>query len=126
MAKHNELGKWGEDKAEEYLRRKGYRILERDWRSGHLDLDIIAATDDGTLVIVEVKTRTSKDLKTPEEAVDRRKILHLQKAADAYVKLRRVNANLRFDIIAITGNTDATMQLNHIENAFTPIPVYRY
>ena len=42
MAEHNDLGKWGEDLAVDYLQRKGYVILERDWRSGHRDLDIIA------------------------------------------------------------------------------------
>ena len=42
MAEHNDLGKWGEDLAADYLQRKGYMILERDWKSGHRDLDIIA------------------------------------------------------------------------------------
>ena len=42
MASHNELGKWGEDIAANYLERLGYTIIERDWKSGHRDLDIIA------------------------------------------------------------------------------------
>ena len=42
MAAHNELGKWGEDTAADYLQRNGYTIIERDWKSGHRDLDIIA------------------------------------------------------------------------------------
>ena len=42
MAAHNELGKWGEEMAAEYLQQKGYRIIERDWRSGNRDIDIIA------------------------------------------------------------------------------------
>ena len=53
MAAHNELGKWGENLAAEYLQDKGYEILERDWKSGHHDLDIVAKEDD-TLVVVEV------------------------------------------------------------------------
>jgi len=56
MAAHNELGKWGEELAAEYLQEKGYEIIERDWKSGHHDLDIIAK-EGGTLVIVEVKIR---------------------------------------------------------------------
>ena len=56
MAAHNELGQWGENLATEYLRSKGYVIIDRDWRSGHRDLDIIA--EDGDVVVfVEVKTR---------------------------------------------------------------------
>ena len=58
MAEHNDLGKWGEQVAVDYLQRKGYEILERDWKSGHRDLDIIALDGD-TIVFVEVKTRRS-------------------------------------------------------------------
>ena len=59
MAEHNDLGKWGEDEAVFYLEDKGYTIIDRDWRLGRRDLDILAYTPDGsTLVVVEVKTRT--------------------------------------------------------------------
>ena len=64
MAAHNELGKWGEDMAEAYLLEKGYSILERDWKSGHHDLDIIARDED-TLVIIEVKTRSEGSMGRP-------------------------------------------------------------
>ena len=59
MASHNELGKWGEDIAADYLQRQGYTIIERNWKSGHRDLDIIAL-DGQTLVIAEVKTRGNR------------------------------------------------------------------
>ena len=49
MAAHNELGQWGENLAAEYLCSKGYVIIDRDWRSGHRDLDIIA--EDGDVVV---------------------------------------------------------------------------
>ena len=65
MAAHNELGKWGEDCAADYLQRKGYTIVERDWKSGHRDIDIIAADKDGTIVFIEVKTRRNRLLATP-------------------------------------------------------------
>ena len=59
MAEHNDLGKWGEDEAALYLEDEGYTIIDRDWRLGRRDLDILAYTPDGnTLVVVEVKTRT--------------------------------------------------------------------
>ena len=70
MAAHNELGKWGEDTAAAFLEEKGYQIIERDWKSGHHDLDIVAK-EDNTLVIVEVKTRRSRLFGDPEEAIDR-------------------------------------------------------
>ena len=72
MAKHNELGKWGEAEAVRFLEAKGYAILERDWRFGKRDLDIVALTEDAcTLVVVEVKTRGSDDMKAPEEEIGR-------------------------------------------------------
>ena len=71
MAAHNELGKWGEEMAAEYLQQKGYRIIERDWRSGARDIDIIAqAPDPSTLVFVEVKTRKSEALMRAADAVN--------------------------------------------------------
>ena len=68
MAKHNDLGKMGEDLAVQYLTDKGYEILERNWRNKHKEIDIIAK-DGETLVIVEVKTRQSDDHGEPDLAV---------------------------------------------------------
>ena len=69
MAAHNELGKWGEDLASDYLEQKGYTIMERDWKSGRRDIDIIAR-DGNIVVFVEVKTRRSSVFGEPEEAID--------------------------------------------------------
>lgn len=124
MAAHNELGHWGEQKAADFLIEKGYRILERDWHIGHRDLDIIAL-DSCTLVIVEVKTRTSDYFMTPEQAVNRKKIQSLTLAANAYVKMRHLNLPIRFDIVAITGTDNDNYDIKHIENAFLPLPIYR-
>ena len=78
MATHNDFGKWGERKAEEYLVKKGYSICHRNWKTGHRDLDITAITPDGeTLAIVEVKTRHNTDMLDAEEAVDWRKMRNL-------------------------------------------------
>ena len=69
MAAHNELGKWGEDLATAYLEQKGYTIVERDWKSGRRDIDIIAR-DGNIVVFVEVKTRKNSVFGAPEEAED--------------------------------------------------------
>lgn len=125
MAAHNDLGTWGEDYAAEYLTRQGYVILERDWRYGRskVDVDLICKTGDGrTIVFVEVKTRASEQLLDPEDAVDSKKIRHIGRAADAYVKMHDVVEELRFDIIAIIGQPgSANINLNHIEDAFNPL-----
>ena len=113
MAAHNELGKWGEDKASEFLQLNGYQIIERDWKSGHHDLDIIAK-DGSTLVIVEVKTRRSRLFGDPEEAVDYKKRQSLQSAINHYVKSHRCSRQVRFDIISIVGTIGTKPEIDHI------------
>lgn len=121
MAAHNDLGRWGEQKAAEYLEQKGYRVVERNWRMGHRDLDIVAL-DDATLVVVEVKTRTNNHFMEPELAVDRKKIRSLSTAANAFVRQRRLSLSVRFDIVTVLGGEDDSCQINHIEDAFLPLP----
>ena len=117
MASHNDLGKWGEQMAVDYLQRKGYTILERDWKSGHRDLDIIAL-DGNVLVFVEVKTRTNRLFTDPVESVGYQKIRNLQQAANHYVKYRHVDCDIRFDIVCITGTDESEADIEHIEDAF--------
>ena len=122
MAEHNDLGKWGEAEASQYLETKGYVILDRDWRFGKRDLDIVALTEDGcTMVVVEVKTRGSDDMKAPEEAVDIHKMRNLAMAANAYVKGHLVAQELRFDIISIVGSPSKIERLDHLMDAFNPL-----
>lgn len=122
MARHNEMGKWGEDVAAAYLRQKGYVIRERDWRSGKRDIDIIALTPDSlTVVFVEVKTRLPDSAMAPEEAVDVVKIRNLCVAADNYVKMYGVEEELRFDIITVVGTRGCEPRIEHIEDAFNPL-----
>jgi putative endonuclease len=117
MASHNELGKWGEDVAATYLERQGYTIIERDWKSGHRDLDIIALDRD-TVVFVEVKTRSNRMFTDPEMAVDYQKIRHLQQAANHYIKYRHINHDIRFDIITVVGTMNDSPAIDHIKDAF--------
>ena len=115
MAAHNELGKWGEDLAAAYLAKKGYEILERDWMSGHHDLDFIARDED-TLVIIEVKTRRNRLFGDPEEAIDYKKRMSLQSAINHYVKSHRTGRDIRFDIISIVGTIGSTPEIDHIKD----------
>lgn len=122
MAEHNELGKWGEDEAASFLERKGYVVLERDWKMGKRDLDIVALSEDRcTLVIVEVKTRQNDDFQEPEEAVDVAKMRNLAIATNQYVKLNKVQQAIRFDIISVLGSKQCLERLVHIKDAFNPL-----
>ena len=121
MARHNELGKWGEDLAEEYLIKKGYTICERDWHLGKRDLDIIAYTEDTlTIVFVEVKTRRWDDVMDPTDAVNIQKIRSIGFCANAYIKEFNIDLDMRFDIITIVGDASSEIKINHIEDAFNP------
>ena len=125
MARHNELGKWGEQYAADYLQSIGYDIIERDWRIGHRDIDIIARTGDGTTVVfVEVKTRTSDVVTKPDDSVDIKKIRNIGYAANNYIKTKGIVDEVRFDIISIIGNNKENAQLEHIIEAFNPCLAY--
>ena len=116
MAQHNQLGKTGEERAAEYLISKGYIIRDINWRSGKMELDLVAYRDT-TLVVVEVKTRSSLDFLRPEEAVTLRKIKNIVRATDAYIRLFNIPFEVRFDIITLVGNNDS-FEIEHIEDAF--------
>ena len=118
MAAHNELGRWGEEMAVRYLERKGYVIVERDWKSGHRDIDIIAL-DDSTVVFVEVKTRTDEDVLPAVDAVDARKRQRIIYAAESYIRMCPLNLSPRFDIITVVGSAP-NQQIEHIPDAFLP------
>ena len=116
MAAHNELGKWGEDLAVAYLQGKDYMIIERDWKSGRRDIDIIAKDESGTIVFVEVKTRRNRVFGEPEEAIDYTKMQSLQQAINHYIKYHRINSEVRFDIISIIGTIGSEPEINHIKD----------
>lgn len=115
MAAHNELGQWGEDIAADYLRRKGYTILERNWKSGHRDLDIIAQKGH-TVVFVEVKTRRNRTFADPEQAVDYHKLHNLRLAANHYANYRQLDGDMRLDVITVVGLPGSEPEIEHIED----------
>ena len=110
------LGKAGEDLAVAHLEGKGYRILERNWRWGKEEIDIIAI-DGKFLVIVEVKTRSSNVFAEPETSVTKYKQRILVRAANAYARYRRHPGEVRFDIVTILIRPEGTT-INHIVDAF--------
>jgi putative endonuclease len=122
MAQRNQLGAQGEEAAARHLMFDGYSILERNWRAGHLEVDIIARKR-GLLVFVEVKTLASDAVINPEEHVDRIKRQRLVEAAKIYMKRENLDQQIRFDIISVTGYAPP-FSINHIENAFEVPPEF--
>lgn len=116
MAEHNELGKFGEELAAEYLQNNGYTILETNWTFHKAEIDILAQKDN-VLAVVEVKTRTSIDFGLPQDFVKPKKIQLLVKAVNAYVSENDLDLEVRFDIIAISKKGQEFV-IEHLTDAF--------
>lgn len=115
--RRNDIGKLGEEIAVKFLSGKGYKILERNFRYGHGEIDIIAM-DGEVLVFVEVRTKFSDKFGMPEDSVTLRKRKQLKKIASAFLETHDVNfSECRFDFIGIMFK-NRKPQINHIENAF--------
>ena len=111
-----EKGRFGEDIACRFLEKKGYSVVERNWRSVYGEIDIIAENADN-LVFAEVKLRKDKENILPSEYVDERKIRKISRTAGVYLgNTEYCNKTIRFDIIEIV-NTSPPL-IRHIENAF--------
>lgn len=112
----NTLGKEGEALAVEYIRKKGYRILEKNFRTFSGEIDIIAK-DGETLVFVEVKTRADHAFGYPFEAVDRRKREKIRKVALGFMKGLKKEVPARFDVLSIS-MVNGRGNVEHIKDAF--------
>lgn len=114
-------GKIGENLALRYLEKRGLRLLERNWRYGHLEVDLIME-DDLYLHIIEVRSRTAPYLISPAETVDWKKQRRLAKAAAAYIRRNNIGKEVLFDIVAITYE-GKNYKLEYYQGAFIPLYV---
>lgn len=114
----NFIGQAGEERAAEYLRRNGYKILDRNFRTPFGELDIVAEEKDST-IFVEVKTRLTDSLGPPYLSVTRKKKLHIIKNALFYLKrFGLINSYWRIDVISVRLNNNYEgVDIEHIENA---------
>ncbi len=101
MAKHLKTGIEGEQLAVDYLIQNKYVILHRNWRKGHLEVDIIASKDE-ILHFIKVKTKTTNHYGFPEEAVTKIKFKYLVSAANLYLIQNPHWERIQFDVLAIT------------------------
>jgi putative endonuclease len=118
----NELQKFGfkgEEIATSYLVNKGYIIRHRNWRTHHIELDIIAENND-FIVVVEVKTRKNDVFCHPSDAVNYTKIKHIVNATQSYIFKYNIMKDVRFDIISIISLPNGDYEIEHQEDAFFP------
>ena len=119
-----DLGRWGEDQAEQYLLRRGYAIVGRNVRTRYGEIDLVARQESASgaaTVFVEVKTRRSAAYGLPEEAVTARKQAHLLAAAQSYLQAHpELDGDWRVDVIAIRKErAGQAAEITHFENAVT-------
>lgn len=113
-------GRWGEDQAAEYLRRKGFRVTDFNWKCRFGEIDLIA--EDGVyLCFVEVKLRKTAAYGSAAAFVDWHKQQRLRTAAELYLAGRPTGLQPRFDVIEIyapQGTNTENPGIFHLENAF--------
>ena len=109
----------GENEAEVFLQSKGFKIIEKNWSMGKLEVDLIG-TIGKYIVFVEVKKRHSKAFREPWEAVNRKKQRNIILAANIYLKKSHSDLEPRFDIVSIVQDGQK-IEIEHIEQAFWPM-----
>ena len=119
MGKHNETGKKGEDIAATFMETQGIIILERNWRHGRAEVDLIGM-DDKTMIFVEVKTRSDDFFERPEAAVHAKKRSLMSRAAIAYMHESGHDWLIRFDIVSVILRGSSLPQIEHLKDAFFP------
>lgn len=113
-----ELGAYGENVAAEYLHAHGYRILTRNWRCRHGEIDIIAATG-STVVFVEVKTRTGTRFGAPAEAVTPAKLGRVRRLASSWLANQDQGwEQVRFDVLSVLAPPGGPVTLEHLEGVW--------
>lgn len=117
--KKSETGRRGEDLALAWMQDHGFRLLDRNWRSGHKELDLVMEGEE-RVHIVEVKTMTPPLLIQPFEKVDPVKQGRLVAAARHYIAQRQVTREVQFDVVSVILG-DGQPQVEYIPEAFFPI-----
>jgi putative endonuclease len=117
MAKHNELGKEGEQLAENFLLQKDFAILHRNWRYSHYEIDIVALKNN-ILHFVEVKSRSSQNFSMPEESVGKKKTRSILKAADEFLFLHPEYNDFHIDILSIIIKISGDPEFFFIEDIY--------
>lgn len=119
MSLTQEIGKLGENAAKEYLIENGYNILESNWRTGNLEVDLIVENK-FCVAFVEVKTRAINYVVSPTQAVTLAKQKNIIKAANIYIRQKHIDKEVSLDVISVITKGDQIVEIEHIPNAYYP------
>lgn len=117
-APHLKLGQIGEELVVEFLEMTKHEILERNWRSGRAEIDIIAQTNDSTLLFIEVKTRSKVDFGLGSQSIGKRKKQLILDAAVVYSELKNHSKDIRFDVANVIIDAKGEVILEYAPDAF--------
>jgi putative endonuclease len=115
-----QFGREGESAAVSFLKKKGYRILEKNFRSKVGEIDIIAEQD-GVIVFVEVKARTDHEFGHPLNALTPKKQKKIIQTAQSFLARKRISDKpMRFDVVALTSDAESpdSWKIELLQNAF--------
>ena len=116
--KRLQFGREGESAALTFLKKKGYRILEKNFRTKVGEIDIIAEQD-GVIVFIEVKARASHEFGHPFTAITPAKQKKIIQTAKSFLARKRISDKpMRFDVVALTSDGPDSWQIELLENAF--------
>ncbi len=119
MANHNTTGHLGEKMAQEFLLKKGFKILHQNWRHSHWEVDLIASLND-ILHFIEVKTRRTQKFGFPEDDVTKKKMQNLINASEEYLVLFPGWKKIQFDILSISILKNQSPEYFFIEDVYIP------
>ena len=117
-AAHLKLGERGERQASRYLKKRGYKIVEKDFKCKFGQIDLIAK-DHEALCFIEVKCRSTESFGQPQDAITYTKQNRIKKISEYYMlKKKLANVQVRYDVVAIYEPKSGTREINLIKNAF--------
>jgi putative endonuclease len=121
LADRELLGRWGERRCEKFLKSKGLRKLARNFSCKAGEIDLVMVDADGSIVFVEVRTRTDEIFGTAESSVTTAKRAKLARTARYFLATHNIeNRPFRFDVVTIILGQKGRPQINHYESAFVP------
>ena len=116
MVLHIQTGKRGEEIAREYLKKKGHKIREQNYRTKYAEIDLVTEHKN-TLVFVEVRTKIGERFGSPEDTINKRKLWKLQKNAEAYIANVGWKKACRVDAVCVVLTPEFVLaRINHYEN----------
>ena len=115
------LGQWGEKYSEKFLKRKGLKVLNRNFSCKTGEIDLIMVDAEGGIVFVEVRTKADEKFVEAESSITNTKKNRLKRTARYFLSTQNIdNRSFRFDIVTVVLGQTGRPQIRHYENAFVP------